>query len=226
MNTSPTWSGWHKLHFVLLQRPGWCPECSRACGLAVVPGPGHSFMTLHCCMFPSALPLPAVPVLLLLDNVVLIWVREMLRLLMFALAKPHQLFSSQHGLWTVVSAHQGLGVVVWLKHLKLQITWNKRLVEPWFENLGLGFPLWGRGISYRFLTANFAKGVNRFLRDFHPVQFCQWLEHFGGQIVSESGIWTHCFTSLTSHWNSKGLNFELLPLCVCMCVYTHIYISL
>lgn len=151
----------------------------------------------------------------------------MLWFLMFALAKPNQIFSLQHSLWTVLSAQQGLGVV---EHLSLQITLNKHLVQPQFENLGLGFPLWERGISYRLLTANFAKGFNRFLRNFHPVQFCQRLEHFGtpmrGHIVSESGIGTHCLTLLTNHWSSKGLNFELL--CVCMCVYTctHIYTSL
>lgn len=144
---------------------------------------------------------------------------------MFALAKPNQRFSSQHSLWTVLSAQQGLGVIMWLEHLKLQITLNKCLVEPQFENLGLRFPLWERGISYRLLTADFAKRVNRLPVDFPPVWFCQQLEHLdahvSGQTVSESGIQSRSLTLLTSHWSSKGLIFELLSLYVY--VYTHKY---
>lgn len=112
---------------------------------------------------------------------------------------------------------------MWLEHLKLQITLNKCLAEPQFENLGLRFPLWERGISYRLLTADFAKRVNRLPVDFPPVQFCQQLEHLGahmsGQAVSESGIWSHSLTLLTSHWSSKGVIFELLSLCVCTWIY-------
>lgn len=118
--------------------------------------------------------------------------------------------------------------MMWLELLKLQITLNKCLVEPQFENLGLRFPVWERRISYRLLTADFAKRVNKFPVDFLPVQFCQQLEHLGacmsGQTVSESRIWSHSLTLLTSHWNSKGLIFELLSLRVY--IYTYINISL
>lgn len=145
---------------------------------------------------------------------------------MFVLAKPNQPFSSQHRLWTVLSAQERLGVMIWLEHLKLQITLNKCLVEPQFENLGLRFPLWEREIPYRLLTTDFAKRVNRFPVGFPPVQFCQQPEHLGahmsGQTVSESGIRSHSLTLLTSRRSSKGLIFELLSLCIC----THRNISL